>query len=190
MASALRESVELEMRLRGFSPRTHESYIHALKELARFYWRPLETLLCDEVQAFLDHLITVRKLAWSTINVYFSAYRFLYEQVLKRSAKEFSIPPRGRSGTRPGILSPEEVERLVRAPANPTSRIRPSFRLFSGHNHAGFLRNRGGRVSKVPVVKTYPIFRVTRRAVFYVHYVFAMHSTEEGRQGTPLLECG
>jgi integrase/recombinase XerD len=118
MASALRESVELEMRLRGFSPRTHESYIHALKELARFYWRPLETLLCDEVQAFLDHLITVRKLAWSTINVYFSAYRFLYEQVLKRSAKEFSIPPRGRSGTRPGILSPEEVERLVRAPAN------------------------------------------------------------------------
>jgi site-specific recombinase XerD len=116
--SPLRESVELEMRLRGFSPRTHESYIHALEELARFYWRPLETLLCSEVQAFLDHLITVRKLAWSTINVYFSACRFLYEQVLKRPAKEFSIPPRGRSGKRPGVLSPEEVERLISAPCH------------------------------------------------------------------------
>jgi site-specific recombinase XerD len=110
--------MELEMRLRGFSPRTHESYIHALEELARFYWRPLETLGCDEVQRFLDHLITVRKLAWATINVYFSAYRFLYEQVLKRDPREFSIPPRGRSGKRPGILSPEEVERLITAPRN------------------------------------------------------------------------
>jgi len=118
MASALRESVQLEMRLRGFSPCTHESYLHALEELAKFYWRPLETLICAEVQAFLDHLITVRKLAWSTINVYFSAYRFLYEQVLKRPPKEFSIPPRGRSGKRPGVLSPEEVGRLVNAPPN------------------------------------------------------------------------
>ena len=114
----LRESVELEMRLRGFSPCTHESYIHALEELARFYWRPLESLVCAEVQAFLDRLITVRKLAWSTINVYFSAYRFLYEQVLKRPAKEFSIPPRGRSGRRPGVLSPEEVARVLAAPRN------------------------------------------------------------------------
>jgi len=118
MASALREEVEMQMRLRGFSPRTHESYIHALEELARFYMRPLERLVCAEVQAFLDHLISVRKLAWATVNVYFSAYRFLYEQVLRQPAKEFSIPPRGRSGKRPGILSPAEVERLISAPRN------------------------------------------------------------------------
>jgi hypothetical protein len=50
------------------------------------------------------------------VNVYFSAYRFLYEQVLKRSAREFSIPPRGRSRTRPGVLSPEETKRLIETP--------------------------------------------------------------------------
>lgn len=37
--SPLREKVSLQMRLRGFSPRTHESYLHALIELARFYRR-------------------------------------------------------------------------------------------------------------------------------------------------------
>jgi len=127
--SPLRESVELLMRLRGFSPRTHESYIHALEELARFYRRPLDTLSCDEVQRFLDELISVRKLAWSTVNVYpdaqggpglrsFSAFRFLYEQVLKWPEKRFSIPRRGRSQKRPGILSPEEVYRLINAPRN------------------------------------------------------------------------
>jgi len=43
----LRERCCLEMRLRGFSAQTHESYLHALKELCRFYRRPLETLCCD-----------------------------------------------------------------------------------------------------------------------------------------------
>lgn len=116
--SVLRERVERQMRLRGFSPRTQESYIHALEGLARFYWRPLETLVCDEVQDFLDHLISVRKLAWATINVYFSACRFLYEQVLRWPPDRFSIPPRGRSGKRPRVLSPEEVSRILQAPRN------------------------------------------------------------------------
>jgi site-specific recombinase XerD len=116
--SALREAVLLQMRLRGFAAKTVEAYIHALEELARFYGRPLETLSCQEVQRFLDEVITVRKLAWATVNVYFSACRFLYEQVLKRPAHEFSIPRRGRSGKRPGVLSRAEVERLIEAPRN------------------------------------------------------------------------
>ena len=116
--SALREAVELQMRLRGFSPRTHESYLYALEQLWAFYRRNLARLTCAEVQRFLDEIITVRKLAWATVNVYFSAYRFLYEQVLRRPAREFSIPPRGRSRTRPGVLSPEETKRLIETPRN------------------------------------------------------------------------
>jgi len=114
--SALREAVWLQMRLRGFSPRTHESYIHALEQLWAFHKRPLERLSCEEVQRFLDEVITVRKLAWATVNVYFSAFRFLYEQVLKRKSHEFSIPPRGRSRTRPRILSRQEVATLISTP--------------------------------------------------------------------------
>ncbi len=114
--SALREAVLLQMRLRGFAAKTVGAYLHAMEQLWDFYRRALERLSCEEVQRFLDEIIRVRKLAWATINVYFSAYRFLYEQVLKRAPHEFSIPPRGRSGTRPGVLSREEVERLIDAP--------------------------------------------------------------------------
>lgn len=116
--STLREAVLVQMRLRGFSPRTVDSYIHAMEELARFYRRPLDQLSCHEVQLFLDELIRVRKLSWSTVNVYFSAYRFLYEQVLRWDEKRFSIPPRGRSRKRPGVLSKEEVFRLLDATVN------------------------------------------------------------------------
>jgi integrase/recombinase XerD len=116
--SALREAVLLQMRLRGFATNTVDAYIHAMVELWKFFKRPLERLSCEEVQRFLDEIITVRKRAWATVNVYFSAYRFLYQQVLKRPAHEFSIPPRGRSGKRPGVLSRQEVERLIAAPVN------------------------------------------------------------------------
>jgi site-specific recombinase XerD len=120
------------MRLRGFSPRTHESYIHALEELARFYRLPLETLSCHQVQIFLDELIRIRRLAWATVNVYFSAYRFLYEQVLWRTPNEFSIPPRGRSGTRPGVLSQEEAARLMDGACNIKHRALLSMTYGSG----------------------------------------------------------
>ena len=120
--SVLREAVLLQMRLRGFAAKTLDAYIHAMEQLWAFYRRALERLSCEEVQRFLDEVITVRKLAWATVNVYFSAYRFLYEQVLQRLPqrlpREFSIPPRGRSGRRPGILSREEVGRLLEAPRN------------------------------------------------------------------------
>ena len=114
--SALREAVLLQMRLRGFAAKTVDAYIHAMEQLWLFYRRSLDRLSCEEVQRFLDEVITVRKLAWATVNVYFSAYRFLYTQVLKRPDHEFSIPRRGRSGKRPGVLSRQEVERLIAAP--------------------------------------------------------------------------
>ncbi len=116
--SALREAVLLQMRLRGFAAKTVEAYLHAMEQLWAFYRRSLEGLSCGEVQRFLDEIITVRKLAWATVNVYFSAYRFLYEQVLRRPPQAFFIPPRGRSGTRPGVLNCTEVERLIEAPRN------------------------------------------------------------------------
>jgi integrase/recombinase XerD len=114
--SALREAVLLQMRLRGFAQKTVDAYIHAMVQLWKFYQRSLERLSCADVQRFLDEVITVRQLAWATVNVYFSAYRFLYTQVLKRPDRQFSIPRRGRSGKRPGVLNRQEVERLIDAP--------------------------------------------------------------------------
>lgn len=114
--SPLQQDVLRQMCLRGFASQSVVAYIYAMKELCRFHRRPLETLSCAEVQLFLEEVIIVRKRAWSTVNVYFSAFRFLYGQVLKRPVCNFSIPQRGRSGRRPGVLSREEVARVLAAP--------------------------------------------------------------------------
>lgn len=116
--SPLRKKMLVQMRVRHFSERTEESYLHAIEQLYKYYLRMPDQLTRDEVVVFLEHCVTVRKLSRSTVNVYFQACRFLYEQVLRRERLKFCLPRRARPKTRPQILSPEECQRLINAPDN------------------------------------------------------------------------
>jgi len=110
-----RRMIEL-MRCRHFSPRTEESYLHAVEQLSLYHRRMPDLLSRDEVVAFLAHCVHDRHLARSTVNVYLQACRFLYEQVLERDPLDFKLPKRSRPKTRPQILSPEECRRVIEAP--------------------------------------------------------------------------
>ena len=54
MASALREHVLQYMHLGGYSPKTVKSYIRTYEALARFYWKALDYLSCQQVQNYLE----------------------------------------------------------------------------------------------------------------------------------------
>lgn len=122
VVSPLRRKLITEMRVRHFSPRTEESYQHAIEQLYLYYRRMPDGLSRDEVVGFLEDCVTRRKLSRSTVNVYFQACRFLYEQVLGRDRLVFKLPRRSRPKTRPQILSPEECRQLIETPANPKHR--------------------------------------------------------------------
>ena len=116
--SPLRQKLITEIRVRHYSPRTEEAYVHAIYELAKYYHRSPDQLDYDAVVGFLEYCVRERKLSHSTVNVYFQACRFLYEKVLKRDVLAFKLPRRSRPRTRPQILSPEEVLQLINAPDN------------------------------------------------------------------------
>ena len=118
MSSALREKLVRRMVLQGLAPKTQEAYLHAVIELVRYYRRSPDELDNEQIQAFLTDLIQTRKRAWSTVNVYFSAFRYFYRGVLGWDQTRFSIPPRGRIRRRPMLLSRTEVGRLTQATAN------------------------------------------------------------------------
>jgi site-specific recombinase XerD len=111
------------MTIRGFSPRTHQSYIAAVRGLAKHYGQPPDQLSEGEVQAYLVHMITERNLSWSTCNVAISAFRFLYDVTLGRDAVRFEIPRPKQSQRVPEILSGDEVARLLDSPPNPKHRL-------------------------------------------------------------------
>ena len=114
----LRRRMIRDMTIRGLSQCTHKSYINAVRGLARHYRRSPDQLSVDEVQAYLAHMVTARKLSWSTCNVAVSAFRFLYQVTLGRGATEFEIPRPKQSQRIPEILSRDEVSRLLESPPN------------------------------------------------------------------------
>ena len=107
------------MLLRGFAEATKESYEYALVDLVRAYDGKSPDLLTNEqIQAHVARLTTHRKLAWTTLNVRVSAYRCFYQDLLKRSDAEFSLPRRGKAHIRPHVLDRASVQKILDAPVN------------------------------------------------------------------------
>ena len=104
--------------MRGFSPRTHESYLDAVTGLARYYKQPPDQLSSEQVRQYLLYLERERHLAWNSLNVAASGLRFLYFDTLKWEPVKLEIPPRTTPRRLPEVLSREEVDRLISAIPN------------------------------------------------------------------------
>ncbi len=108
----LRESMEKAMVLRGFSERTHESYIHGVRGLAAYYHRSPDQITNEEVRDYLVYLLRERQLSYSTCNLALNAIRFLFREVLQRPAEAVYLPGPRQPQRLPEILSREEIGRI------------------------------------------------------------------------------
>lgn len=118
----LREQMSDAMILRGFAARTQESYLAAVRALAKHYHRSPDLLTAEEIEAYHLHLIVERKLAYSSVNQSASACRFLSDKVLRRPQARFDIPMAKVPKTLPCVLARDEVRRLLAAAVNPRAR--------------------------------------------------------------------
>ena len=64
----LRNRMDEAMVLRGFAPRTRETYLACVRALAKHYRKAPDLLDGPKLQAYLLHLITERKLAYASVN--------------------------------------------------------------------------------------------------------------------------
>ena len=122
MSTPLRTRMLNRMTLGHLAEKTKIAYVSAVAGLSKFYMQSPDQLTQEQVQQYLLYLITERKLSWSTCNIAFSAFRFFYTAVLKRSEISFSIPPRRKQTQLPNLLSIEEVQRILNAARNPKHR--------------------------------------------------------------------
>jgi len=114
----LRQRMMDAMVLRGFAARTQEAYCAAVGALARYYGRSPEKLGGEQLQHYLLHLITEKKLAYASVNQASCAFRFLFGTVLRQPGVHLEIPMAKVPKRLPQILSREEVWRLIEAAAS------------------------------------------------------------------------
>lgn len=118
----LRAKMIRELQLHRKAPKTIEAYVAAVAQLGRFYGRSPEKISLEEIRDFLHHLITVRKVAYSTCNQKLAGIRFFYRQVLGEQDFQLRVPAK-RSGRLPEPLSRGEIARLLDATRNAKHRV-------------------------------------------------------------------
>jgi len=118
----LRNQMIRELELHRRAPGTIKQYVSAVAELAQHYRRSPDSISIEEVRDFIHHLITQRKVAFSTCNVRLAGIRFFYQQVLRRDDFPLRVPAK-RSGRLPEPLSRSEIASLFDATTNAKHRV-------------------------------------------------------------------
>jgi len=108
-----RQRMDNAMLLRGFAERTRESYLYWVRVLAKYYRRSPDQLDGAAIESFLLHLITEKKRACASVSQAAYAFRFFFEQVLRRPQARLDIPMAKVPKRLPLVLSREEVSRLL-----------------------------------------------------------------------------
>jgi len=111
------------MRQRGFSVRTHKSYLSAVRDLARYYRRSPDALDAAELQDFFNHLAQERQLSSASCRLYLNGIRFLYLQVLEWESFDVQLVVPKRPQRIPELLTRQEVHRILAACTNPKHRM-------------------------------------------------------------------
>lgn len=124
MSSSLRDQFIDQMTFEGFSECTKKSYVTAVKGLAKFYNLSPDLLTSDQVYFYFRHLITERKMNWSTCNNYLSGVIYFYKNICQwEDVGRFGLPPRPYQKKLPVTLSIEEIQRLFAAVTNLKHRV-------------------------------------------------------------------
>jgi hypothetical protein len=115
--STLLDRVSHLIRLKHYSIRTEETYLHWITRYLAFHHNrdPKETG-SPEIEAFLSYLAVNLKVASATQNVAFNALLFLYRQVLKKELDTSINAIRAKKPTRlPTVMSKNETMKVIAA---------------------------------------------------------------------------
>lgn len=118
----LREAMIRAMQVRGFSVRTHKSYLAAVTDLARYHRRSPAQLEVEDLRRYFEYLAIERELSAASCRLALNGIRFLYLHVLERPAFDVEIPVPKRPQRIPELLSRAEVARILAACAHPKYR--------------------------------------------------------------------
>ena len=114
----LRQRMDDAMVLRGFALRTRETYLACVAGLAKHYHCSPDRLDAQQIQSYLLHLITERKLAYASVNQAACACRFLFGTVLRQRKVWLDIPMAKVPKRLPVVLPRADITRLFAACGN------------------------------------------------------------------------
>ena len=114
MAKKLLDQMSEAIRLKHYSLRTEETYLDWVRRYILFHnKRHPKDMGAPEIQAFLSHLASQRKVAASTQNQALSAVLFLYREVLHKQIDPILLANAKRPERLPTVLTHSEALQII-----------------------------------------------------------------------------
>ncbi len=113
------DSLESELKIRNFSPKTATAYLYYNRDLVKFCQKDPRTVKELDIRQYLQYLFEKRKVSPATARLALNALKFYYVRIQKRRFNYlmFSNLPR-RPKRLPVVLSKEEVVRVLDSVTN------------------------------------------------------------------------
>ena len=117
----LRQRMIEDMQLRGYSPKTQEAYLRAVRQLAKHFGKSPADLTEEDLRGYFLYLTPVssgglkneKRASRSTCTQVLCGIKFLFEHTLKRDWTTFELVRPHKEKKLPVVLSQEEVSRLL-----------------------------------------------------------------------------
>jgi integrase/recombinase XerD len=119
----LRRRMIQDIQLHGYAERTQESYVDAVRGLAKFHRRSPDRLTDEEIREFFLHLINKKKSAFSTVTIYLCGIKFFYETTLSRKLPVFDLIRPQKRKKLPLVLTQDEAIRILSLVRHPVGRM-------------------------------------------------------------------
>ena len=119
----LRQKMIEAMQQHGFSPRTHKSYLTAVKDFSRYLRTPPDQLQTEHIQKYFVYLMQKRHLSGASYRLSLNTLRFLYRQVLQWEQFDVPIQYPTLAQKIPELLTQQEARQIIDAWNNAQHRM-------------------------------------------------------------------
>jgi site-specific recombinase XerD len=111
--TALRQKMIEDMQLHGFSERTQDSYLRAVRQLAAYFNKTPDQLSEEELRQYFLYLKNVKKVSRSTITLALCGIKFFYERTMQQQWATLALVRPQREKKLPVVLSVDEVRQIL-----------------------------------------------------------------------------
>lgn len=113
------KKMKQDMKMRGFSEYTEDSYYRKAKETMKYFNKPIEEVTTEELRKYLlKYLKEERKLSERSVNYYNSVIRFIFEVTLDKVINKKQLPMYKKRRKLKKVLTKEELSTFFNACEN------------------------------------------------------------------------
>jgi len=109
----LRERMLQDMQLHGYSRRTQELYLRAVRQLAEHFNKSPNQITEEELRNYFLHVKNVKKWSRTASTIAICGIKFFYEKTLRRPWATFELVRSHREKRLPVILTRDEIKRIL-----------------------------------------------------------------------------